>query len=253
MRASEGLREGPSAGFWIWEGVLSLRRATRWRPAGALGRGESANELGCDPPVSESRRSSSGVRILPTRRSRQILRLLARARACEACHKLHARPSRFSGVDWSRAVFDSGEGVVAGGRCVLPVALRLVNAVGESWVRRCRGLDRPVVRTNSGARGGRSIDLDRSAQLADRAVRANRLNELQAGVGSAEAAGLSHLPWCQNIQTACPPVTCHWPRSRELGGRVWHSSRPAYGVMRVSDRHLVWMRERKKEPLGLLG
>ena len=62
LRASEGLREGPSAGFWIWEGMLRLRRATRWRPAGAFGHCESAIEFGRAPPVSESRRSSSGVR-----------------------------------------------------------------------------------------------------------------------------------------------------------------------------------------------
>ena len=78
-RASEGLREGPSAGFWIWEGMLRLRRATRWRPAGAFGHCESAIEFGRAPPVSESRRSSSGVRILPIRRSRQILELVAEA------------------------------------------------------------------------------------------------------------------------------------------------------------------------------
>ena len=58
---------------------MRLRRATRWRPAGAFGRGESAIEFGSREPVSESRSSSSGVRILPTRRSRQILELVAEA------------------------------------------------------------------------------------------------------------------------------------------------------------------------------
>ena len=55
LRASEGLREGPSAGFWFWEGCCVFARAMSWRPAGAFGRGESAIEFGRDPPVSESR------------------------------------------------------------------------------------------------------------------------------------------------------------------------------------------------------
>ena len=77
---------------------MRLLRATRWRPTGAFGHGESAIELGRDPPVSESRSSSSGVRVLPTRRSRQILRLVAEA----------LLPLIESRELIPRAVFDSG-------------------------------------------------------------------------------------------------------------------------------------------------
>ena len=81
LRASEGWKGGPSAGNGILGGSCELRRVQSWGSAGAFGRGEAAIEFGRDPPVSESRFSSSGVRILPTRQSRQILSFVAEALA----------------------------------------------------------------------------------------------------------------------------------------------------------------------------
>ena len=56
LRASEGWRRGPSAGFWFWEGVVSCARAMSWRVVGAFGRGDSGIEFGGRVPVSESGR-----------------------------------------------------------------------------------------------------------------------------------------------------------------------------------------------------
>ena len=82
--------------------MLRLRRVTSWRPTGAFGRGEPGVEFGRDPPVSESRSSSSGVRVLPTCRSRQILRFRV---------EMQLSPHRVPGVE------SPGLSLIQAGQC----------------------------------------------------------------------------------------------------------------------------------------
>ena len=84
MRASEGLREGPSAGKGFWGGAVSGARAMSWSVVGALGRVESGIEFGRASPVSEV--ADSCVRGAETPRS-------VRDSACEGFHTVAEMPA----------------------------------------------------------------------------------------------------------------------------------------------------------------
>ena len=93
---------------------MSCARAMSWRVVGAFGRGDSGIEFGGRVPVSESGRGCVRGAEMPRSSERESCRLVDLDRSGATCtstkpgppHKLHTRPSRSSGVNRPRAVFD---------------------------------------------------------------------------------------------------------------------------------------------------